>query len=119
MKKAIVIILAVAFIALNIGANNGLRVVKVTPLNYVQKIYENLPGHFDLVADFTEYYGEGETVSWKDRLLWFSENLWNAASFPVKAAVWCINVLVVVIGTIPELIQFDLSGIVSGEGVTE
>ena len=106
MKKVFLVLLIVALLAVNIGANIGKRVVAIHPVEFFAAVAEDIPEGIDIFTDLTEYYGSGEDMSLGDKILWFGQNTLNSLSFPVKSTVWLFRACSAFWGNLNVLVEF-------------
>lgn len=117
MKKAFLVILLVALLAVNVGANIGKRVVAIHPVEFLAAVTEDMPEGIDIFKDFTEFYGSGEDSSIGDKILWIGQNTLNALSFPVTSSVWFFRACAAFWGNLNVLFEFGYgSDVDNGHG---
>lgn len=115
MKKLLVVILLVALLAVNIGANLQTRVVAIHPVEFVAAVTEDLPEGLDVFKNFTDFYNDGENATLGDRILWFGQTSLDALSFPVTGSVWLFRAMSAFWGNFDVLFEFA-NGSGGGEG---
>ena len=109
MKKFITFLLIFALIVSSLAFGGGNLVLRVTPINYMQAVNENMPEPLNLSREFTGYYGNEDVPVW-EKIFSFAESALNAASFAGKSIGWLLDASFCVFSNLPELIEVESWG---------
>lgn len=110
MKKALIIIVIVALLAVNIAANTGTKVSSVHPVEFAKAVVEDMPEGIDVFKHFTEFYGGGDNETLGDKLLWLGQTTFDALSFPVTGTIWFFQACIAFWGNFDVLFTFTPTG---------
>lgn len=93
MKKVFVVLLAIAFLAINVASNNGKRVIGIHPIAFLSAVNEDLPEGIDIFKNFSDYYADGENTTLGDKVVWLFKTTLDSLSFPITGTVWIFQAI--------------------------